>query len=454
MRVAMDAVARDGQALRGGDLLHRRHPRSGPRQIRPQILCRRWPRSWRRPAPISSRIKDMAGLLKPAAARVLVKALREAVGLPIHFHTHDTSRHRRRRRVLAAVEAGVDAVDAAMDALSGNTSQPCLGSIVEALRGTERDTGPRSRGDPADLVLLGGGAQPVRGLRERPQGPALGGLSARDAGRPVHQPQGAGALARARDALARGGAGLSRRQPMFGDIVKVTPSSKVVGDMALMMVSAGADRRRRRGPGQGIAFPDSVVDDAARRSRPAARRLAGGAAEEGAEGRDADHRAAGLAAAAGRPRRRCAPRSRRSSARKLDEYEFASYLMYPKVFTDFAGAQRRVRPGQRAADAGLFLRHAAGRRDLRRDRARQDAGGPAAGDRRDRREGQVTRLLRAQRPAAHRARCRTARAAPRRQARRKAEDGNDAHVGAPMPGVVSTRRGGRRARRSRPATCC
>src|SRR5690606_8754702 len=89
-------------------------------------------------------LKDMAGLLKPAAARVLFKALRESTGLPIHFHTHDTSGIAA-ATVLAAVDAGVDAVDAAMDALSGNTSQPCLGSIVEALKGTERDTGLDAR---------------------------------------------------------------------------------------------------------------------------------------------------------------------------------------------------------------------------------------------------------------------------------------------------------------------
>jgi pyruvate carboxylase len=90
-------------------------------------------------------VKDMAGLLKPEAARVLFKALREATDLPIHFHTHDTSGISA-ATVLAAVESGVDAVDAAMDSLSGNTSQPCLGSIVEALRGTERDPGSMPNG--------------------------------------------------------------------------------------------------------------------------------------------------------------------------------------------------------------------------------------------------------------------------------------------------------------------
>ena len=85
-------------------------------------------------------LKDMAGLLKPASARLLVKALKEETKLPVHFHTHDTSGVAA-ATVLAACEAGVDAVDAAMDAFSGGTSQPCLGSIVEALRHTPRDTG-------------------------------------------------------------------------------------------------------------------------------------------------------------------------------------------------------------------------------------------------------------------------------------------------------------------------
>ncbi|MGD9512198.1 MAG: pyruvate carboxylase, partial [Geminicoccaceae bacterium] len=82
-------------------------------------------------------VKDMAGLLRPAAARTLIRTLKAEIGLPIHLHTHDTSGIAG-ASLLAAVEAGVDAVDAAMDAMSGLTSQPCLGSIVEALRHTER----------------------------------------------------------------------------------------------------------------------------------------------------------------------------------------------------------------------------------------------------------------------------------------------------------------------------
>ena len=98
-------------------------------------------------------IKDMAGLVKPAAARELVQALKEETGLPVHFHTHDTSGIAG-ASVLAAVEAGVDAVDLAMDSLSGFTSQPCLGSVVEALRGRPARHRPRPRPRPGALGLL------------------------------------------------------------------------------------------------------------------------------------------------------------------------------------------------------------------------------------------------------------------------------------------------------------
>src|SRR4029077_1463073 len=94
-------------------------------------------------------VKDMAGLCRPRAAYALVKALKDEVGLPIHFHTHDTSGIAA-ASVLAAIDAGADAVDGAIDAMSGLTSQPNLGSIVEALRFGPRDPGI----DPAKLRML------------------------------------------------------------------------------------------------------------------------------------------------------------------------------------------------------------------------------------------------------------------------------------------------------------
>src|SRR5690606_75448 len=102
-------------------------------------------------------IKDMAGLCQPRAAYTLVKALKEEIGLPVHFHTHDTSGIAA-ASVLAAVDAGADAVDGALDAMSGLTSQPNLGSIVESLR-----HGPReSRLDPENLRVLSSYWEQVR----------------------------------------------------------------------------------------------------------------------------------------------------------------------------------------------------------------------------------------------------------------------------------------------------
>ena len=181
-------------------------------------------------------VKDMAGLLKPAAARALIKALKDEVGLPIHFHTHDTSGIAG-ASVLAAVESGVDAVDAAMDAMSGLTSQPCLGSIVEALRHTERDTAstprrsassasigrPCAPSTPPSRATCGG---PEVYLHEMPGGQFTNlKEQARALGLETRWHEVARAYRAAND--------------LFGDIVKVTPSSKVVGDMALLMVAQG-----------------------------------------------------------------------------------------------------------------------------------------------------------------------------------------------------------------------
>ncbi|MEP5153445.1 pyruvate carboxylase, partial [Planktotalea sp.] len=204
-------------------------------------------------------LKDMAGLLKPASASVLVKALKEEVGLPIHFHTHDTSGIAG-ATILAASEAGVDAVDAAMDAFSGGTSQPCLGSVVEALRHTERDTGLdieaiREMSDywehvRAQYVAFESGlAAPASEvyLHEMPGGQFTNlKAQARSLGLEERWPE-----------VARTYADVNQ---MFGDIVKVTPSSKVVGDMALMMVSQGLTRHEVEDADTDVAFPDSVID--------------------------------------------------------------------------------------------------------------------------------------------------------------------------------------------------
>lgn len=200
----------------------------------------------------------MAGLARPAQIRVLVKALKEETGLPVHYHTHDTSGIAA-ATVLAACEAGADAVDAAMDSFSGLTSQPNLGSIVTALGDTGRDSGL----DPATIRRfsdywedvrtqyaafepdLRAGASEVY-LHEMPGGQFT---NLKEQARAV-------GLAERWHEVARTYAEVNR---MFGDIVKVTPSSKVVGDMALYMVSSGLTVEDVLNPDTDIAFPDSVV---------------------------------------------------------------------------------------------------------------------------------------------------------------------------------------------------
>jgi pyruvate carboxylase len=199
-------------------------------------------------------LKDMAGLLKPAAAKKLIATLKEEIGLPIHLHTHDTS-GASAATVLAAVEAGVDAVDAAMDAFSGTTSQPTLGSLVAALADGERNPGldakairqisfyweavrTQYRAFESDLK---GGASEVY-LHEMPGGQFTN---------LKEQARSLGLETRWHE-VAQTYADVNQ---MFGDIVKVTPSSKVVGDMALAMVSAGITRADVENPDKDIAFP-------------------------------------------------------------------------------------------------------------------------------------------------------------------------------------------------------
>ncbi|WP_106743607.1 pyruvate carboxylase [Yoonia maritima] len=204
-------------------------------------------------------LKDMAGLLKPASASLLIKALKEELGLPVHFHTHDTSGIAG-ATILAASDAGVDAVDAAMDAFSGGTSQPCLGSVVEALRNTDRDTG-------LDIGAIRRISEYWEGVRAQ-YAAFESGLQAPASEVYLHEMPG-GQFTNLK-AQARS-LGLEERwhevaqtyadvNQMFGDIVKVTPSSKVVGDMALMMVSQGLSRDDVESPDTDVAFPDSVVD--------------------------------------------------------------------------------------------------------------------------------------------------------------------------------------------------
>ncbi len=287
-------------------------------------------------------IKDMAGLLKPPAARILVKALKEETGLPVHFHTHDTSGISA-ASVLAAAEAGVDAADAAMDSMSGLTSQPNLGSIVEALRNTERDTGL----DPAVIREFSDYWEAVRAryaafesdLRAGASEVYLHEMPGGQFTNLKEQARALGLADRWHD-VARMYAEVNR---MFGDIVKVTPSSKVVGDMALMMVSAGLTPEDVLDPEKEIAFPESVV--AMFRGElgqphggwPEALQKKILKGEKPLSGRPgADLPPADLAAER--------KKAGELAGREVSEEELYSYLMYPKVFADYAARRRQNGP--------------------------------------------------------------------------------------------------------------
>ena len=204
-------------------------------------------------------IKDMAGLCRPRAAYTLVKALKEEIGLPLHFHTHDTSGIAA-ASVLAAVEAGADAVDGAIDALSGLTSQPNLGSIVEALRHDPRDPGI----DPAQLRAISSYWEQTRRLYAAFESDMRAGASEVY----VHGMPGGQYTNLRGQARALGiddarwpevAAAYAAVNDLFGDIIKVTPTSKVVGDLALLMVTAGLSREQLLDPEHAVAFPESVV---------------------------------------------------------------------------------------------------------------------------------------------------------------------------------------------------
>ncbi|MEW4567676.1 pyruvate carboxylase [Tautonia sp. JC769] len=204
-------------------------------------------------------IKDMAGLCKPYAAEQLVKALREEVGLPIHFHTHDIG-GAQAASVVKGAEVGLDIADGAVASMSGLTSQPSLNAIVESLRFTPRDTGV----NPARLIEMSQYWEAARAL----YAPFETGQKAPSAEVYAYEMPGGQYTNLFQQAKALG---LDERWPevcamyaevnlLFGDIVKVTPSSKVVGDMALFMVANNLSAEDVVDPNRELAFPESVVE--------------------------------------------------------------------------------------------------------------------------------------------------------------------------------------------------
>jgi pyruvate carboxylase len=203
-------------------------------------------------------IKDMAGLLRPFAARRLVGALREEVGLPIHLHTHDTAGIQG-ASLLFACEAGVDVVDAAFGAMSGLTSQPNLESIVAALAHQERDTGL----DFDTLIAFTDYWEEVRNTYAAFES----GMKASAADVYIHEiPGGQYSNLRPQAESMNLGDRLPELKRMYavvnemlGDIVKVTPSSKMVGDLALFMLTNSLTPKDVLERGMEMTFPESVI---------------------------------------------------------------------------------------------------------------------------------------------------------------------------------------------------
>lgn len=279
-------------------------------------------------------IKDMAGLCRPYAATKLVKALKDAVGIPIHFHTHDTS-GLNAASILKAAEAGVDVCDAAISSMSGGTSQPNLNSVVAALQHSPRDT-------RLDLDALNAYSDYWAGVRDfykpfdtsEPYGTAEVYVHEMPGGQYTNLKEQANAM------------GIGHRWPeiarcyaevnqLFGDIVKVTPSSKVVGDMTMFLIARGIKPQNVVNMPRNTAWPESVID-----------MLMGGLGQPvGGWPRDVQKAILGKRRPTTRRPGALAkpvklPEVREELEGKLGraptENELWSYLMYPQVFLDFA----------------------------------------------------------------------------------------------------------------------
>ena len=435
MRIAMDAVIDSGKICEGticytGDILN---PDRAKYNLKYYVNMAK---NLQEAGAHFLGLKDMAGLLKPAAARQLVKSLKEEVGLPIHFHTHDTSGIAG-ATILAAADAGVDVVDAAMDAFSGGTSQPCMGSIVEALHNSERDTGIN-----------------IENLREisdywgqvRAQYAAFeSGLSSPASEVYLHEMPGGqftNLKAQARSMgmeekwhdIAETYADVNQ---MFGDIVKVTPSSKVVGDMALMMVAQNLSRDDVENPKTDVAFPESVVD-----------MLRGnlGQPPGGFPKHIVKKALKGEKPNLDRPGKNLEPidlektrqeLSDKLDGMKIDDEDLNGYLMYPKVFLDYMERHLTYGPVRTLPTKTFFYGMNSGDEiSLEIDPGKTlEIRMQAIGETDENGEVKVFFELNGQ-PRVIRV--------PNRLVtsetilRPKADPSNSNHIGAPMPGVIST----------------
>ena len=391
-------------------------------------------------------LKDMAGLARPRAVALLVRTLKAETGLPIHFHTHDTS-GAAAASVLAAIEAGADAVDGAMDAMSGLTSQPNLSAIVAALSGSERDprfVGGRAGGEPAgiDLASMLEISHYWEGVR-RQYAAFESDIRSGTADVYNHEMPGGQYTNLREQARATG---LEHRWPevsrayaqvnrLFGDIVKVTPTSKVVGDMALSMVANDLTAQDVTDPAREVAFPESVVSlfkgelgfppdgFPAALSRKVLKGEPPAPYRPGDSLPDVD-----LEAARHEAEKAC--------GHQIGDNDLASWLMYPKVYREFSDHHRRFGDVSMLPTAAYFY----GMAD--RDEIAVHIGpgktlvirmqGTAPAEE----EGVIKVFFELNgQPRAMRV---EKAGAARREQRPQADPTNGAHVPAPMPGMVVT----------------
>lgn len=284
-------------------------------------------------------IKDMAGLCKPYAAELLVKTLKQEIGIPIHFHTHDTV-GMQAASILKASEVKLDIADGAMAAMSGGTSQPNLNAVVEGLRFTKRESGLSAE----RLSEISDYWQAVREFYlpfESVMLPATADLYSHEmpGGQYTNLYQQARALGLA-DQWNRICKVYAEVNQLFGDIVKVTPTSKAVGDMALFLVANNLSAADITDGERELALPESVIDllsgmmghppggfpkkvqKRILKDRPFIK------GRPGASLPAADFESAGEKVA-------------EVTGRKASRRDVLSYLLYPKVFEEFAQHQRK-----------------------------------------------------------------------------------------------------------------
>lgn len=338
MRVAMDAVLRSGAVCEAaicysGDILDPGRPKYDLRYFVSMA------KELERMGAHILAIKDMAGLCKPYAAERLVRTLREEVGIPVHFHTHDTAGVQA-ASIVKAAEVGLDVADAAMAPMSGGTSQPNLNTVVEALRFTDRDTGlPAAHLDaiaeywravrefytPFESPVLPAGADLY--LHEMPGGQYTN----------LFQQARALGLADRWSEVCRVYAEVNQ---LLGDIVKVTPTSKAVGDLALFLIANDMTPDDILDGTRELAFPQSVVDLVSGRM---------GQTPGGFPRKVRDRILRGEKPLRGRAGASLPPADFEQAAEKIRPLldhepcrrEVVSHLLYPQVFEDFAKHQQQ-----------------------------------------------------------------------------------------------------------------